>query len=91
MADEKQRTTVSIHPPDGMPVAPYANATFTYVVTDTDVTVVFMRTPLIGEKRANEILARGEQILTGDFVGSITLPKTVAIDLGEQLKRLLGS
>ena len=87
MANTAPPDNIEIVPASIPEARPYADAVFTFV-GGHDVTLVFMRTPLI---RAEDAM---KQVKNGRFeapaVSSITLPKTTALELADAIKRMLG-
>lgn len=85
-----QKLELRIVPPSPLAdVPPYANATFSFVNTSTDVTIVFLRIPLISDDQAKAILASETKELVGIPVGAVTLPREVASAMALKLAEML--
>jgi hypothetical protein len=78
-------------PPADAGIPPYANSTFMYSVNSVDVSILFLRMPLMTEEASKKLIAAGQNRIEGDIVGSITLPRQAAAQMADKLKELLGS
>lgn len=85
MVDKKMMTVV---PPEAVPTPPYANVTYTFVNTGHDMTIVFMRVPLLTAEAAEKLHKAPGNTLEGEIVSSVTLPMAVANDLADAMKGL---
>ena len=78
--------------PDGLPEAPpYANATYTFVNNELDVTICFLRSPLMDDAAVAELVARGGGAVESPVVTAVTLPRARALALADYLQRALSS
>lgn len=77
---------IQVVPPDNIPVPPYANTVFTFFGNPNDVSIIFMRVPLVTDEQVEKMIADGTETVSGQIVGSITLPRQIAIGLADFIK-----
>jgi len=85
-----ENTEVQIGVPPELPVTQYANSTFIFGgVNESDLTVIFLRTPLLTQELVDAFRASGSKTLIGTAVGGITLPYTVAKSMATRLLAII--
>jgi len=88
MPDDLSLVKLKVATPATLPVPPYANSTFSYANNPQDVSIIFMRIPLLTDDQVKALKESGATAVTGELVATITLPKAVAADLGEVLRKV---
>jgi hypothetical protein len=83
-------TSITLRPPGVVPAPPYGTSTFTFANNPYDVSIVFMRVPLLGREQSEKLRGlTGPVQIDGEVVGAITLPRSVAVDLANSIKGLI--
>ena len=76
--------------PEQVPTqAPYSNATFTYSNIETDITICFLRLPLINDEQVQQLRDESANKVDATVVASVTLPREVALGLATRLISIL--
>lgn len=87
--DDDGAGSVELVPAKPLPQdTPYANATHSFVVTPTDVTILFLRLPIMTTEDAVKARATGR--VEAVVISGITLPVAVARGLADKIIELTG-
>ncbi len=88
---KKSITMMFVPRKDALPEqSPYANATFTFVNNEVDITICFLRQPLLDDDAMKPFIEPGEGKLEAVVACSVTLPRLIALGLANKLKEMLG-
>ena len=79
--------------PNEVPAAPpYANTTYTFTYSPTDVTILFLRAPLLNDEQILKLVQEGSAGVVkagGAVVSAVTLPRPIALSMAHKLVELL--